>query len=156
MWVGDVGLFCCSVGTKVSSKMGFGCYWADTGKQVGWLIHASWPKSTSHRQVTWRAPKVESVFLVGAAGPTGRLVVDLKSVVVPYLVFWFCFFPYLDILLWRCIFQLGDLWLFINLVFFVFLCWNLSNFNCFFYTMFLFVELVFIHLEYLKIQIMHL
>jgi hypothetical protein len=53
--------------------MGFGCYWvdwADIGKQVGQLMHASGPKSTRCRQVARLDPKVESVFLVDAAGPT--------------------------------------------------------------------------------------
>jgi hypothetical protein len=78
MWAGDVGWFCCSIGTRVSSKMGFGCYWADIGKQVGRLMHASRLKSTSRRQVAWLAPKVESVSPVSAAGPTGRLVIWLE------------------------------------------------------------------------------
>jgi hypothetical protein len=40
-----VGWFCCSAGTRVSSNMGFEYYWADIGKHVGRLMHASQPKS---------------------------------------------------------------------------------------------------------------
>jgi hypothetical protein len=48
------------------------------GKQVGRLTHAR-PESTSRRHVGRIALKVESVFPVAAPGPTGRLVIDLKS-----------------------------------------------------------------------------
>jgi hypothetical protein len=65
------------VGTRVSSKMGFGCYWADwadIGKQVGQLMHASRPKSTSRRQVArlarvgFPSPKEQGYTLFSCRG----------------------------------------------------------------------------------------
>jgi hypothetical protein len=59
MWAGDVGWFCCSVGTKVSRKMGFWCCWADwadMGKQVGRLMHACQPQINPSLQVVSKSP----------------------------------------------------------------------------------------------------